>query len=70
MKTKKEKKSEPVEKFSSEMDEARWAVVSFEGIIEKDLNYLQAAAKIKKLAAERIGGLCIVTSEAAEKSAL
>jgi len=69
MKTKKEKKIEPAEKFSSELNEALWSVISFESIVEKDLTYSQAAAKIKKLATEKIPGLCVITNEAAEKSA-
>jgi len=70
MKTKKEKKIEPAEKFSSELKESRWSVISFQGIIEKDLTYGEAAAKIKEMASEKIPGLCIITNEAAEKSVL
>ncbi len=68
MKIKKEKITQPAEKFSSELSEPRWSVITFEGVVESGLTYNEAAAKIKKLAAKKVSGLCIVTSEAAEKS--
>ncbi len=53
------------EDFPSELGEPRWAVVSFENCIEAGLTYDEAAQKLRKLAAEDISGLCIVTDEAA-----
>ncbi|MBA2605967.1 MAG: hypothetical protein M3521_00825 [Acidobacteriota bacterium] len=66
MKTKKEKNIQPAENLSSELGEQRWSIITFEGIVESDLTYNEAAAKIKKLATEKVPGLCIVTNEVAE----
>lgn len=68
MKTKKEKNIQPAEKFSSELSEPSWSVVTFEGVVESGLTYNEAAVKMKKLAAKKLSGLCIVTNDAAEKS--
>ncbi|MBA3335774.1 MAG: hypothetical protein WKF90_09995 [Pyrinomonadaceae bacterium] len=70
MKTKKEKNIQSIENFKSELNEPRWSVVAFKGVVEKDLTYMDATAKMKKLVAEKIPGLCIVTNEASEKPAL
>jgi hypothetical protein len=67
MKTKKEKNIQPTENFKSELNKPRWSVITFEGVVEKDLTYMEAAAKIKNLTAEKTSGLCIITSEASEK---
>lgn len=61
------KKSAAAERFSSELGEPRWSVVSFENRVARGLTYNQAAAELKKLAAKKISGLCIVTDEAGEK---
>lgn len=55
------------EDFSSELNEPRWSVVSFEKPEAKNLTYNEAARKLKKLAARKISGLCIITDEAAAR---
>jgi len=50
---------------SSEINAARWSVVSFEECAAKNLTYAEAAAELKLLAAKKVAGLCIVTDEAA-----
>jgi hypothetical protein len=54
---------------SSELDEPIWAVVSFERIEASSLTYPQATEKMQELDAKNITGLCIVTVEAAARSA-
>ena len=66
MKTKKEKNIQPADIFSSELSEPRWSVITFESVVEKDLAYNEAATKMKKLAAKKVSGLCIVTNEVTE----
>lgn len=52
---------------SSELNEPRWSVVTFESCAASNLTYTEAAAKLKNLEAEKVSGLCIVTDEAAAK---
>jgi len=51
----------------SELNEPRWSVVTFESCAARNLTYDEAAEKLKKLKAEKIPGLCIVTDAAAER---
>ncbi|CAN5625523.1 hypothetical protein BH24ACI2_BH24ACI2_04610 [soil metagenome] len=55
------------EDFPNELGEPRWSVVSFENCVETGLTYDEAAQKLKKLAAEDVLGLCVVTDEATAK---
>jgi len=57
----------PAKDFTSELNEARWAVISFENSMAKDLTYSEAGQKLKELEAENVSGLCIVTNDVAEK---
>ncbi|MFM9904785.1 MAG: hypothetical protein ACKVQJ_09470 [Pyrinomonadaceae bacterium] len=50
-----------------ELDEPRWAVVSFDRIEASGLNYAEAAELMSEFDARGIAGLCIVTDEAAER---
>ncbi len=54
--------------FLSEMNDPRWSVISFERCESTNLTYDKAVQKLQKLAAKGISGLCVVTSEAAEKN--
>ena len=51
----------------SELDEPRWAVISFDQCEAGGLTYKQAAALISELDSHGVAGLCIVTDEAAKK---
>jgi len=53
--------------LSSELNEPRWSVVTFEICAANGLTYDEAAKELKKLEAKKTSGLCIVTDEAAEK---
>lgn len=53
----------------SELESARWSVVSFEGVAMSNLNYAEAAKWLEKLSGQKISGLCIVTDEAAARHA-
>ena len=66
---KKEIESTPTEEplpFPSELDQPRWAVVSFNECTASGLSYEEAKRLIEQLSAE-VPGLCIVTDEAAQK---
>ncbi|MDQ6786946.1 MAG: hypothetical protein M3033_09080 [Acidobacteriota bacterium] len=62
-----ENKEGAAEYFSSELEEPRWSVVSFEKLAAKNLTYVEAEEKLKQLEAEKIAGLCIITDEAAKR---
>lgn len=49
----------------SELMERRWAVISEAGSEATDLTYDEAHALMRRLTAEGVHGLCVVTSEAA-----
>lgn len=49
----------------SELNERRWAVLSERGCEDAGLSYEAAAATVRRLKAERISGLCVVTDTAA-----
>lgn len=55
------------EDFSSELNEPRWSVVSFETCAAKSLTYAEAEQKLNELIAANISGLCIVTDETAAR---
>ena len=55
------------EEFSSELREARWAVVSFEKSEAENLSYSEAEAKLDELNRQKVSGLCIVTDEVAKR---
>ena len=63
----KQKKIGAAKDFSSEVNEPRWSVVSFEKCAAKNLTYAAAVEKLKQLAAEKVSGLCIITDEAAAR---
>lgn len=48
-----------------ELVERRWAVISEHGCEASGLGYAEAAELVRRLAAEKIHGLCVVTDEAA-----
>lgn len=59
--------SESTDILTSEMSQPNWSVVSFESRVATGLTYDKAVKKLKKLAAEKVAGLCIVTDEAAKR---
>lgn len=52
---------------ASELNEARWSVVSFENRAAQNLTYPAAVEKLNELAARKVAGLCIITDEAARR---
>ena len=57
----------PAVAANCELDEPRWAVISFEQIETGGLTYSQATALTDELDAHKVAGLCIVTDEAAAR---
>src|SRR5438874_13762550 len=55
----------PANSFASQLDEPRWAVVSFERREALGLTYPQAVRRLNELDSQGLAGLCIVTHEAA-----
>ncbi len=53
--------------FSSELNDSRWSIVTFEGVALRGLPYAEALKKIKSLDKQKVSGLCIVTDEAAAR---
>ncbi len=53
---------------ASELDELRWAVVSFVRTEASGLSYKQALQWMSELDLQGVAGLCIVTNEAAERN--
>ena len=51
----------------NELDEPRWAVISFERREAAGLTYQQAAQLLSELDSRRVAGLAVVTDEAAGK---
>ena len=51
----------------SELHEPVWAVVNFEKCMKDGLTYDEAVKELERLKAEKISGLCIITSDAAER---
>lgn len=62
-----EKVSPNENEFTSELNEPRWAVVSFESVAVRNLTYDEAKAWVEKLRQQKISGLCVVTDEAAQR---
>jgi len=52
---------------SSELNQPRWSVVSFESVAVRGLTYTDARNWLEKLQKQNIAGLCIVTDEAAAR---
>lgn len=52
----------------SELDELRWAVVSFDRTEASGLSYKNAVQWMNELELQRVAGLCLVTDEAAFRS--
>ncbi len=65
--TAKKKSANGAENFSSELNEPRWSVVSFERRAAKNLTYAEAVEKLDRLAAKKVAGLCVITDEAAKR---
>lgn len=55
------------DKAYSELDEQLWSVLSFDHCRASGLKYGEAVGLRKKLEAERVTGLCIVTDEVAAR---
>lgn len=53
----------------SEMEEPRWAVISFERCEGANLTYSDAAELLSRLEAEGISGLCVVADDVAARLA-
>lgn len=51
----------------SELEQPRWAVISFERREGSELTYSQAVNLLKELESRKVTGLAIVTDEAAAK---
>ena len=56
-----------VETAANELEEPRWAVISFERREGSGLTYPQAVQLLKDLDSRKVTGLAIVTDEAAAK---
>jgi len=52
---------------ASELEEPRWAVISFERLEKAGLTYEQARYELDRLDDHGIAGLCLVTDEAARR---
>ena len=50
-----------------ELGEKRWAVISERGCEAAGLAHAEAAVLVRRLAGERVSGLCVVTAEAAAR---
>lgn len=57
------------EDFASELNEPHWSVITFDTIASSGLTYDEAFEHLRKLEAEKVSGLCIVTDEAAKRIA-
>ena len=55
------------ENLRSELDAPVWSVITFDKCAANGLTYADAAERLKKLEAEKISGLCIVTDETAAR---
>ena len=56
-----------VEATASELEQPRWAVISFERREATGLTYPQAVELLKELESRKVTGLAIVTDEAASR---
>ncbi len=59
--------NDSAEDLSSEVNEPRWSVVSFEKRVAGNLVYAEAVERLEQLRAQKIAGLCIITDEAAAR---
>jgi hypothetical protein len=59
--------AETENEVSSELNEPRWSVVSFESVAVHGLPYAEAQKWLEKLQKQNISGLCIITDEAAAR---
>ena len=57
----------PVRTYTSELDEPRWSVVSFDQIEAGGLTYRQSSELMSLLDSHGLSGLCIITDEAAAR---
>ena len=64
-----QKVAESRKELASELLESRWSVISFEKCEASGLTYAAALQKMDELESNKISGLCIVTDEAAERTA-
>lgn len=55
------------ENLRSELDAPVWSVITFDKCAASGLTYSDAAERLKKLEAENVSGLCIVTDETAAR---
>ena len=53
----------------TELEQATWSVITFEGVAVSGLTYEEAHQWLDKLSQQKISGLCIVTDEAAARMA-
>ena len=53
-----------------ELDEKRWAVLSERGCEATSLTYMEAAEMMRRLAREKISGLCVISREAGTRVTL
>ena len=51
----------------SELREQRWSVVSERGCEASGVNYDEASELVRRLRAEKIHGLCVISDEAARR---
>lgn len=51
----------------SELNEERWAVISERGCEARRLKHADAAQLVRRLADERLSGLCVISDEAAQR---
>ena len=54
----------------SELDENRWAVLSERGCEATSLTYMEAAEMMRRLAREKISGLCVISRDAGQRVTL
>lgn len=54
---------------TSELDEPRWSVISFERREGSGLRYAEAERLLSELDSRKVAGLCILTDEAAGRLA-
>jgi hypothetical protein len=53
--------------LTSELNEPRWAVVSFESVVAHGLTYTEAKNRLEELQKQKLSGLCVITDEAAAR---
>ena len=64
-----EPESQPATSITCDLDEPCWSVVSFGQTEAGGLTYRQAAALLNVLEGNNVPGLCIITDEAAKRTA-